>query len=72
MIVSSTFLTAESLKYIFQNSIYFTAIGSLSLYKSMSKITKMRMFAHIRIFVLILLVLIARRFDKLGRSGRAL
>ncbi len=71
MIVSSTFLTAESLKYIFQNSIYFTAIGSLSLYKSMSKITKMRMFAHIRIFVLILLVLIARRFDKLGRSGRA-
>ena len=50
MIVSSTFLTAESLKYIFQNSIYFTAIGSLSLYKSMSKITKMRMFAHIRIF----------------------
>ncbi len=71
MIVSSTFLTAESLKYIFQNSIYFTAIGSLSLYKSMSKITKMRMFAHIRIFVLILLVLIARRFDKLGRLGRA-
>ncbi len=71
MIVSSTFLTAESLKYIFQNSIYFTAIGSLSLYKSMSKITKMRMFAHKRIFVLILLVLIARRFDKLGRSGRA-
>ena len=71
MIVSSTFLTAESLKYIFQNSIYFTAIGSLSLYKSMSKITKMRMFAHIRIFVIILLVLIARRFDKLGRLGRA-
>ena len=71
MIVSSTFLTAESLKYIFQNSIYFTAIGSLSLYKSMSKITKMRMFAHIRIFVLILLVLIAQRFDKLGRLGRA-
>ena len=42
MIVSSTFLTAESLKYIFQNSIYFTAIGSLSLYKSMSKIMTTR------------------------------
>ena len=51
MIVSSTFLTTESLKYFLKNKICLTATVSLIIKKKISLYikTKMRMCANIRI-----------------------